>query len=458
MPRAQSPERVLGPYPHNHGHGVNDPCWPSCAGKPWRIIRVKPVAGGGSCKVPLDYESKDDADKARKGIEVTIASTERTVAKVAEKWAEAVAENGASASHVSKCTKYIARLFPDAERLPLAELAKDSVCRAAYDNVRKTASRAPGGKPLSVDAHRNMLTYARMFCKWCMEAPRQYLEVSGFASVKGVGKRKKGATSKQQLTIDEGRIFLQVCRMAANDGDQGAVAAMITLLMGLRADTVANRTVRQVDDNCRKLWVDGKSEAGRMLKPIPAPLQPYFAQLIKGKDKDASIWDYSRNGAGRATGKILNALRVAHPSSLTAPQLAGETGVGVDVVHTILLRLARKGTVNRPGRGHYQHRPEVVTHALTMRRAPRTQAPNRSWVLKAVKRMCALAGVPIVTAQGNRGFNATLKTVGGMDAWLKTISMEHGHADTRVTREHYIHPEGYAQAEQDAVDRAMEAN
>jgi hypothetical protein len=204
------------------------------------------------------------------------------------------------------------------------------------------------------------------------------------------------------------------------------------------------------------LWVvDTKTEAGERLAPIPTWLQPYLRQLVEGKKRDASLWDYARNGAGRSTAKVLEALRAAG-KPLTNAQIAAASGVDVDVVYTVCLRLARSGVLGRPRRGQYEHRPEVVTSALAMRREPRTQAPDRGWVTDSVKRICGAAGLPEVTAQGNRGLWGTLRMVGGFDALLAETAKGLGHADQgRVAQAHYIDPTAGGVAAQQAVDSIL---
>jgi integrase len=62
---------------------------------------------------------------------------------------------------------------------------------------------------------------------------------------------------------------------------------------------------------------------------------------------------------------------------------------------------------------------------------------TRQWTLKTVKRMCADAGVPVVTAHGLRGTLATLATAAGVG--LLDLSKMLGHSDGgKVATQHYI--------------------
>ena len=50
----------------------------------------------------------------------------------------------------------------------------------------------------------------------------------------------------------------------ADRGDTGAVAAMMALLLGMRATEIVSRVVRDLDDNGRLLWIPtAKTEAGK---------------------------------------------------------------------------------------------------------------------------------------------------------------------------------------------------
>jgi hypothetical protein len=69
---------------------------------------------------------------------------------------------------------------------------------------------------------------------------------------------------------------------------------------------------------------------------------------------------------------------------------------------------------------------------------------RKMWLIRAVTRICKLAGVPRVTPHGLRGTSATQ---GLLRVVLQLVSTHLGHAHTEVTRQHYISPEGFAAAE-----------
>lgn len=60
------------------------------------------------------------------------------------------------------------------------------------------------------------------------------------------------------------------------------------------------------------------------------------------------------------------------------------------------------------------------------------------WVLDATKRACSLAGVPVVTAQGLRGTNATFSLEAGVAP--EAVAKSLGHTNSKITRASYALP------------------
>ena len=73
----------------------------------------------------------------------------------------------------------------------------------------------------------------------------------------------------------------------AEQGDAGALGAMVTLLLGLRAGEVVSRIVRDLDNGGRLLWIpSSKTEAGRRTLEVPEVLQPHLQALAEGLPKN----------------------------------------------------------------------------------------------------------------------------------------------------------------------------
>src|SRR5262249_20072446 len=138
------------------------------------------------------------------------------------------------------------------------------------------------GRPLSVDTHRNMLAESKSFLGWCVA--RKWLEANPLDEVNGKGKRRHG---KPQLRIDEIRRWVQKAFELADQGSEGAVAALITVYLGLRATEITRRVVRDVDDRGSLLVIENsKTAAGNRTLEIPAPLKSYLLPLTVGKKPD----------------------------------------------------------------------------------------------------------------------------------------------------------------------------
>jgi len=132
----------------------------------------------------------------------------------------------------------------------------------------------------AVDTHRNTLSECKTFLAWC--ADQRWLRANPMEKVQGIGKRRRG---KAQLRIDEARKWLGRAVERAKDGDAGAVAAMMTLLLGLRCSEVVSRVVRDLDDNGRLLWIpESKTEAGRRTLIVPDLVRPFLTSMARGKN------------------------------------------------------------------------------------------------------------------------------------------------------------------------------
>lgn len=143
-------------------------------------------------------------------------------------------------------------------------------------------------KPYAADYHRNALAESKTFLRWCVK--QKYIVTNHMEGVEGVGRRKKG---KPQLRIDESRRWLATAHHYASvKGEEGAVAAMIAMLIGLRAASITRIKVRDFDDNGTRLHVaDSKTETSDGWHDVPEELQPYMAALCKGKQPDALMWN-----------------------------------------------------------------------------------------------------------------------------------------------------------------------
>lgn len=215
----------------------------------------------------------DDGQKERatfNGVTVTQAIDKY------EAWQKA---RGLKPSSYETTRRRLDKFLSDVAITPVASLTERRA-KAIYEGW---ITRAP------VDTHRNMLAETKTFMDWCVA--QGWIKRSPFASVKGVGKKRKG---KPQLRFDEARKWYATAFTLAGD-EPGAIAAMATFAFGLRASEVAQLAVRDLDDDGRLLWVaDSKTEAGKRTLEVPDDLRPLLQQLAASKAATAPLFGPGR--------------------------------------------------------------------------------------------------------------------------------------------------------------------
>src|SRR6266568_5400296 len=262
-------ERVLGPYPDNHGG--------------WKLVHVN-RGGAKSTKV---FATEAEAERAVKALrrELGLLSGKMLDQALDDYEQYMQQEKGNEPKSATETMRRLRRFFPD-QNLLLSEVDQGDA-HGYYDAMRKWVK--PNGQPISVDYHRNTLAEARSFFKWCL-VKKKWREKNPFDGVEGVGKRKHG---KEQLRIDEARKWLAKAIEFADAGDDGAIAAMVALLLGTRASEVVSRVARDVDDAGKLFWIpDAKTNAGRRRVQVPKLLRPYLLELAEGKQPGDLLFGY----------------------------------------------------------------------------------------------------------------------------------------------------------------------
>lgn len=114
------------------------------------------------------------------------------------------------------------------------------------------------------------------------------IRANPFQDIKPIGQRSRG---KEQLTNDEtARWSNEALRQAAQGSDR-ALAAYMTLILGLRPGEVVVRTVRDVDDGGKRLRIRrAKTRAGDRDVTIPEVLQPLIAAQCRDKPPEALLF------------------------------------------------------------------------------------------------------------------------------------------------------------------------
>lgn len=332
-------QRVLGPYREKIG---------------FRIIHVH----RGGARDSYWFATEEEAQRAREAFQIVAEVPDPTLRDALKEYATYMRDDkGNKPTSIEQTRHKLRRFFPDLDVM-LLELTRES-CEGYYQALRTVPKRHGG--VLSVDYHRNALSEARTFLKWCVK--KSWIAQNPLDGVEGLGRRHHG---KEQLRIDEARKWIAKAMALAEQGHEGAVAAMMTLLMGMRCTEVISRVVRDLDDNGTLLWIpDSKTTKGKRALRVPFELQRLFQALREGK----------------------------RPSDLIF--------------------------------GHHE----------------------RGWPRLWVKRICREAGVPEVTAHGQRGLHSTLAVEAGVTS--RAVADALGHESFTTTAR------SYAQA--GAVDRARQA-
>jgi integrase len=231
-----------------------------------------------------------------------------------------------------------------------------------------------------------------------MDKSRRWIKANPLAEVKGQGKRRHG---KPQLRPDEGLAWRDAALKLAEDGDAGALAALLLLDGGMRSGEVVTRRVRDlvqgalwvvVDDDDlptegqgREAWTPKTERSRRPVGPLPEDLRVLLMAQAEGKPSTAYLFPGTR-------------------------------------------RRRKDGTKGGPH--------------------------DTGWLDDQVKRVCRAAGVPERCAHSMRGLRTTLDLLAGR--LLADVAADRGHEDERTTLTSYAAPGAAAAAVQGRYVKLVE--
>lgn len=251
----QGKEHARGPYKH---------------GQRYRIVFV----GATGAEQTESFEDEAEAIQERDAYNAKAGS--RTVG---EALAEYLKENeGAKGIATTRYRLYGILRVADGDR-PLYAIT-EAVARKLYEQRTKE---------VAVDTHQGELRYAKRFFVRCVE--RGWLRISPMANVKETGERNKG---KPRLRVNGTRQYLATLLA---DESLEATAVLTALTLSLRASAVVGRTVADLDDDGRLLWVrNNKSKAGDLEIEVPEFLRQRLLKIAEGKPLTARLFgDMSRH-------------------------------------------------------------------------------------------------------------------------------------------------------------------
>jgi integrase len=266
-PKGKPMHRVHGPYPHYDK---------------WLIKIVDRATRKAENRL---FPTREEADRAVQSLKrqqrrEASVSIERAFV-LYERWLLAVGHRGEGNKPrtVQTTMDRLRCLFHGATKISVRALSREA--------AEKLYAAVPG----AVDSRRNTLNESKSFLRWCCR--QGWANTSALEEVQGVGRRRRG---KPQLTTDEARMFLAKALELA-DEDDGAIAAAMALLMGMRAGEIIDRTVRNLDDGGRLLWItDAKTRAGVRRLEVPPQLQGHLQRLARGKRPEDRLF---KRGAHR---------------------------------------------------------------------------------------------------------------------------------------------------------------
>lgn len=274
MPK--KPDRVLGPYKQHNG---------------WRIIEID----GYGERVSSLFDTEAKALRYRAVVEAKLTQNAVTTESALVEYKAHLRAAGDKPESIDVVEWAVLLFFPEAVPLSLLSAKR---CAKLYEDIRTRPSKVTK-KPLANDTHRGALARVKAFLEWCRQAPRGWIKENPFAEVRGVGKlRPRGKSlgkSGNELRVKGAREWYAKALALAADGDQGAIAGLTALLLGMRAGEIVSRRVRDLDEDAAPgdlLWIPcSKTAAGRRTLEVPDVLRPHLLACAEGKAGDRHIFE-----------------------------------------------------------------------------------------------------------------------------------------------------------------------
>lgn len=252
----------------------------------WRVVLV----GADGRRVDSTFESETEARRVVAATQRRIAAARRSAVTVGEAIDQYEVmmrdEKKNRKTSWAETSRRLRLLFAAHVDLPAAMLTR-ARCERAYEVLRTEYLSPVTGRALADDSQMNILAEAKTFGAWLSE--RKMVSANPLAAIKAKGRRSHHG--KTQLRLDEARRWTATAYGLADAGDDGAVAALMALLLGLRASEITARVVRDLDEGGAVLWVPtSKTKAGVRTVEVPDDLRPYLLEQAKGKGPSAPLF------------------------------------------------------------------------------------------------------------------------------------------------------------------------
>jgi integrase len=335
MGRARKGLRVLGPYYQQERER-----WQvRTAGNPGEKIHVEYFASESKAKA-FAAECK----KTQAGVQSTIETLER--------W------------EISQYNRGILGKSVETVRYSILHFVNDILIDEITPQYlqQRIDERLAAGKSIATVAQA--LVNTKTFLKWCNT--RGYLaKIPDLNGVKVEGYRPRG---KEQLTVDESRLFLE----SALERTPRGLMASLALVMGLRSGEIRKMQRRQLDAEGTIIRVvRGKTRNSVRAIEVPELLQPHLLEQAKGKESNDLLFPNKRGKPWCCNTLLLEVRAICQEAGVpevcvhglrgTFASLAESAGVASHAVAATLGHANDKIT-----HGHYT-KPEIVDGAKVRR-------------------------------------------------------------------------------------------
>jgi integrase len=271
--------RVHGPYP-NRNH--------------WRIVVVDQEGKRDHRYFPTEEEAKQVVRSLRRLFRKQAA---KPLGKAMEEYELHMRENLGDKLTSAKTTAARLTQFFSGYKGTIEDL-DEAECARRYEALRMHMTRR--GVRIADTTQLNTLAQVKTFLNWCVK--QGWAKANPAANVEPKGRYRHG---KPQLRVDEARRWLATAVSIASEGEtererEGAVKALITLIMGLRECEVLGREVRDVDDNGHLLWIPcSKTPAGRRTLEVPDVLVPLLLRQVGNRSGTEPLFKHRTKGLAR---------------------------------------------------------------------------------------------------------------------------------------------------------------
>lgn len=267
-------ERIHGPYKHR---------------AKWRVIGV----GADGSRIRQSFDSYEEARAFIQAAQAALGH--RTIGSAVNAYLEHLRSKGRRPSTLATARYRLLGFFHLTESDPLLASLTPAVARAIY--ARRVAET-------KANTHRAELILASAVMAysvkqgWAAEDPFTGVEPEGVKAVGG-----------ELLRVDEARRFLSA---ALAEGSPSGLACALALLTGARASEVTERTVRDLDDGGRRLWItQAKTAAGVRQLSVPEIVRAGVLELVRGRGPTDRLWgDVTRHWLGHHVRRFCEAAGV----------------------------------------------------------------------------------------------------------------------------------------------------